>query len=42
MTAGNNSHHAVSMAGKATPMINRMKKMAEISAMRKFLSFGEL
>src|SRR5687768_18228222 len=32
-TEGNNSHHAVSMAGKATPMINKMKKMAEMSAM---------
>ena len=42
MTAGNNSHHAVSMAGKAMPMINKMKKMADMSAIGKYLSFGEL
>jgi hypothetical protein len=30
---GNNSHHAVSMAGKAMPRISRMKKMADMSAM---------
>jgi hypothetical protein len=29
---GNNSHHAVSMAGNATPIINKMKKMADMSA----------
>jgi len=34
MSDGNKSHHAVSMAGNATPMINKMKKMAEMSAIR--------
>jgi hypothetical protein len=32
---GNNSHHAVSMAGKAIPIIKRMKKMADMSAIGK-------
>jgi hypothetical protein len=38
MRDGNNSHHAVSMAGKAMPMISKMKKMAEMSAIDIFLS----
>ena len=42
MTAGNNSHHAVSMAGKAMPMINKMKKIAEISAIGFVLFYVEL
>jgi len=33
ITEGNNSHHAVSMAGRAIPMMRRMKKMADMSAM---------
>jgi hypothetical protein len=33
MIDGNNSHHAVSMAGKAMPRINKTKKMADMSAM---------
>jgi len=36
---GNNNHHAVSMAGNATPMINKMKKMADMSAIGFILSF---
>jgi hypothetical protein len=32
MSDGNKSHQAVSIAGKAMPMIKRMKKMAEMSA----------
>jgi hypothetical protein len=32
MRDGNNSHHAVSMAGKAVPMIKSIKKKAEMSA----------
>ena len=36
--AGNNSHHAVSIAGKAVPIMSRMKKMAEMSAMGDVLS----
>ena len=42
MTVGNNSHHAVSMAGKAMPMINKMKKIAEISAIGFVLFYVEL
>ena len=37
INAGNNSHKAVSMAGNAMPMINKMKKIAEISAIGFFL-----
>lgn len=29
---GNKSHHAVSIAGNATPMINKMKKIEDMSA----------
>jgi hypothetical protein len=32
MSEGNNNHQAVSMAGNATPMMSRMKKIADISA----------
>jgi hypothetical protein len=42
MSEGNNSHHAVSMAGNATPMISRMKKIADISAIENVLSFCRL
>ena len=36
--AGNNSHQAASIAGKAMLMMSRMKKMAEMSAMGNILS----
>ena len=39
---GNNSHQAVSMAGKATPMINRIKKIADMSAIGFFPFYVEL
>jgi hypothetical protein len=33
MRFGNNNHHVASMAGKATLMISRIKKMTDMSAM---------
>ena len=42
ISAGNNSHNAVSMAGNAMPMINRMKKIADMSAIGFVLFLFEL